>query len=193
MRLVLAIAAVAFLLDDNAEPFYKFKAGTFWTFEATKKPAKGPKMSKLEFKVVKEEEGKIELESKAHRDGSEPQVESLRWAVKDGILTWSEIRSGEEKTTMQLYKLGSKKGDTWEWAITEGGKAKSTHLGREEVKVAAGTYKDALHVQFEMVDGPVKFTMEIYFAAGVGPVKVIGGSTDEDRTTLELKEFKIEK
>jgi hypothetical protein len=188
MRLALLLAAPLLLQDAAADPYYKFKTGTTWTFDVVAK-GKGPDLKKLELKVSGEGTGRTDVESRAWRSEGEPRVQSLRWTIKEGFLIWVEVRDGAEKDPIQLYKPGSKKGDTWEWMEGEKRRAKGTNLGTEEVKVPAGTYKDALHLQFEIQEGGPKVTLDIYLAAGVGPVKMVGGS-GTDSMGYELKEFK---
>lgn len=192
MNLALLIAAAILAPQDSADPYFQFKVGTTWTLEATTLPKTGPKVSKMEFKVVKEGAGVVDLETKATRNGKEPQPEQLRWSVVDGMLTWTEVHGGGETNPIRFYKVGSKKGDTWDWTF-EGASVKGTNLGTEEVTVAAGTYKDALHVRCDIKDGETTFSMDLYLAPGVGPVKLSAGAGEKDRNVLELKEFKAGK
>ena len=187
MRLLLLAAAPFLLQESAADPYYKFRPGTTWTYDVVAR-TKGPNPTKLELKVSGQDAGVTDLESRAWKGEGEPRLQMIRWSVKDGILTWAEVRDGAEKDPIQVYKPGSKKGDTWEW-LEEKRRGKGTHLGTEEVKVPAGTYADAIHLQFEMQGEGPKFTLDIHLAAGVGPVRMAAGNAG-DSMAYELKEFK---
>lgn len=191
MNLVLLVAAAVLVPQESADPYYQFKVGTAWTFEA---PAaeKSPRITKMEMKVIKEEAGKVELEYRRHVGGDEPSLQIMRWSLADGMMSWSEFRDGAERDKAGLLKVGSKKGDSWEWTIGDK-KGKVTNLGTEEVKVPAGTYKDALRIQCALKDGPADFSLEIFFAPGAGPVKMVTKLGDQPGQSLELKEFKAGK
>lgn len=191
MRSVLLWAAFLLAQDDTGESLYKFKAGTAWTFEGVR-TGKGPNLSKMELRVSSETPGRTELEAKRYRGGDEPEVTTVRWSVDQGILSWAEVRDGKERDQMQLHKAGSKKGDTWEWTRDENLKAQGKNLGVEEVKVPAGTYKDAIHTRVEPQGSAEKFGIDFYFAPGVGPVKMVAAD-ERGSLTLELKEFKLAK
>lgn len=188
MSLLLLAAAVLAASQDSADAYYKFKVGTTWTLQA---PAseKSPRITKLELKVVKEEAGRIELESRRYIGGDEPNLQIMCWSVADGMMSWSELREGAERDKAGLLKVGSKKGDSWEWIMNDK-KGKVTNLGTEEVKVPAGTYKDTVHVQCALKDGPADFSLDLYFAPGAGPVKLVTRLGDQPGQSLELKEFK---
>ena len=190
MTLLLVLLAGMAAQADSADSLYKFKVGTTWTLLATAAPEKGPKVEKIEFKVVKSEAGVTEVESRTKSGGEEEaKVETLRWSVVEDILTWSEIHDGKPKDSMKLYKLGSKKGDSWEWT-EDGHSAKGKNLGREEVKVAAGTYPETLHVRCELSEGNMTFGLDFWLAPGVGPVKFSVSAGELGTMALELKEFK---
>jgi len=192
MSLALLIAAAILTPQDPADPYYKFKVGTTWKLESSDGAAKEGKISKIELKVVKEEAGKVDLESKTTQGVEEPRVQALRWSVAAGVLTWSEFADGAEKDPVPFLKAAAKKGDTWQWS-DKGRAAKVTHLGLEEVKVPAGTYKDVVHMRCEMKEDPITMGLDVYFAPGAGPVKVILSFDEKDKTVLELKEFKAGK
>jgi hypothetical protein len=191
MGLVILLAASLLAQDDPCESIYKFKPGTTWSFIGVR-TGKGPNFSKMELKVLSGTPGRTELEAKRYRGGDEPEVVTVRWSVDQGILSWAEIRDGKERDQMQLHKAGAKKGDTWEWTRDDDQKAQGKSLGVEEVKVPAGTYKDAIHTRVEPQGGPEKFGIDFYFAPGVGPVKMVAGD-ERGSLTLELKEFKSAK
>jgi hypothetical protein len=185
MRLLAALALVAFLQDkDTGEQFYKFKVGTSWTL--TQK--ENDKQSTIELKVLKEDGGKVHIESKEDKGEGRVREQTLVWYCEDEALLWGELaKDGTLRPQIRYYKVGSKKGDTWDANAGKGGppNAKATHMGTAEVKVPAGTYKDALHVQITMDRG----TINMYWAPGVGIVKM-DGAMGEDTMLIELKEFK---
>lgn len=181
MRIAIALLAV-FLSspgpEDTGEQFYKFKVGTKWTMKQTGLDEE----SKVTTEVTKNEDGKVWIESKEYRkDEESPKVKTLVWYVEGGLLVWAE----KLLPVFNLYKLGSKKGDSWTAGpgMPEGAQAK--HMGIEEVKVPAGTYKDAVHVQITIKETAADF----YLAPGVGLIKTTMG----DAGKVELTEFQLER
>ncbi len=190
MRLLAALALLPFLQDkDTGEQFYKFKVGTSWTLAQTETQGEKVKETTIDLKVVKEDGGKIHLESKETKADGKTKDTTLVWWCEDGALLWGEVKGEEVKAELRFYKVGSKKGDTWEATAGKGDppNAKATHMGTTEVKVPAGTYKDALHVQITMEGG----TINMYWGPNVGILKMegeMGGGMA--KMSIELKEFK---
>ncbi len=192
MRLALILVALSLGQDDKGESLYKFKTGTFWSYEIKAPEGKGPGLVKMEMKAAGEVDGKTEVETNQFMASGQSHKEKLRWFVKDGVLTWSEVRGEKEKDPVQFLRIGAKKGDTWEWAGMEGRKAKGTYLGLEELKVPAGTYKDVHHCRLEMEEHGDSMAMDVYLVAGVGMLKM-SAKMGEEMMSFELKEFKPEK
>jgi len=191
MHAAFLLAASLLVQDDRGEPLYKFKTGTAWVFDGSA-VGKGPKMSKMELSVAGESGGKIDVDSRKFQGEGGPKSDVLRWRVDEGMLIWAEVHGGAEKRPVRILRLGSAKGDAWEWSDGETYKFKGTNLGAEEVKVPAGTYKDAIHTRVELQllqGGQEKFSMEFWLAPGVGPVKMVAGD-ERGSVTLDLKEFK---
>jgi hypothetical protein len=170
--------------QDTAEPFYKFKPGTTWTF---KQKADG-KEGKVVLTVTEEKEGKVYLQSKETREGeAEPRVETPVWYVENGLLVWADLRAETLKPTFYIYKPGSKKGDTWPAGPRDG---EATHLGTAEVTVAAGTFKDVVQIRLAR---PRLGTVTFWLAPKVGMVKaerVPREGEEAKAVQLELAEFK---
>jgi hypothetical protein len=185
---IVLLAASLLAQDDKGQSLYKFKTGTTWTFDV-KTTGEVPKLAKMEFKVTGEADGKVEVETRAFREEGEPRVETLQWSVNGGgFLVWTEVRKGSTRDPMHLLKLGAKKGDVWEWK-DEDRNRKGTHLGVEELKVPAGTYKDATRVKIEITDGPGTYALDFHLVPGIGVVRMSGGA-GANTITMELKEFK---
>ena len=148
--------------EDTGEQFYKFKPGTTWTF----KHKEGGKEAKAVLTVTEEKDGKVYLQSKESREGeAEPRIETPVWYVENGILVWADLRAEKLRPTFYLYKLGSKKGDTWPAGPRDG---EATHLGPVEVTVPAGTYKDVVQIRLTR---PRLGTVTFWLAPKVGLVK----------------------
>lgn len=170
--------AIALLLQDE---FYKFPVDTTWTY----KRVQNDEERVITAKVLDEKDGRVRLDWKeAKLDGTPQENSEVTWLVKDGIL-WAEVRAkGEDTVSLALpvLKVGSKKDDTW--TTGAGG---STHQGTEEVKVPAGTYKDAVHTQLKAEGDTL---INFYIAPKVGLVKVTVAPPGGEAITFELKEFK---
>src|SRR5262245_31065818 len=112
---ILAVAAVLLLQDpDTGEQFYKFKAGTTWTF-AIKDAAKD---GKLRLKVEKEEGGKpkeppkegqpppkdeplkLFVESTEQHGDKPPRIEKMVWTVDKGMVVWLEVKDDKPPAPM---------------------------------------------------------------------------------------------
>lgn len=172
---MLVLLALASLQDE----FYKFKPDTAWTY----KRVEGSEERVIVGKVLHEKDGRVTLDWKENKlDGSLHEASEVAWFVKDGVLT-AEARGKDNGFVLELpvLKAGSKKDDTWSSAAGE-----SKHHGTEEVKVPAGTYKDAVRTQLKAGDTLIDF----WLAANVGLVKITVVPGNGDAIHFELKEFK---
>ncbi len=187
MRLVILAAVGGLLQADAVDPFYRFPKGTVWTY----RQVQGDTASKVVLTVVDEAEGKVVVESKEYtEEGKEPKVKTLAWAMEDGFLCWGEFKEGKIVAPLRVFKPGSKKGDTWKSPVA-GGQAELdvVHGGEAEVKVPAGTYRDAVQVAFRFGADRERPLMEIALAPRVGMVR-FGGSVGGLRALMELTEFR---
>ncbi|MBI2931278.1 MAG: hypothetical protein HYY16_06475 [Planctomycetes bacterium] len=181
---MLTITALAMLWvaqdKDTAEEFYKFPVGTTWRFAQTS----GEAEKKIVLKVIKQEAEKVHLESTETGGDEAPEVDFLEWYVKDGMLSMAQEKDGEPVEPFNLLKIGSKKGDKWRASADMPETFEATHMGTLELKVPAGTYKDAVHVQIDLGEGKLSF----YLVPRVGLVKMemLGGGLEEK---MELAEF----
>ena len=187
MRPWILIAAAGLLQADSGESFCRFSKGTTWTYRR----AQGGAAFKVVMTVVDEADRKIVVESREYvEEGKEPSLKTLAWAVEDGYLVWGEYKGGKIQSPLRVYKAGSKKGDTWKSPVGEGkGDLEATHMGTVEVKVPAGTYRDAVQVAFRFGADQPKPLMEIVLAPKVGMIR-FGGSAGSLMAVMELEEFK---
>ena len=170
--------AIALLLQDE---FYKFKPETTWVYKASHPGEERV----ITGKVLGEKDGKVTLDwTETKLDGTPHEASEVDWVVKDGLL-WVEARQKGEAAAILRFpvlKAGAKKDDTWSTDIGE-----SRHHGAEEVKVAAGAYKDAVRTRLKIADGTL---IDFYLVANVGLIKVAVVPSNGDTITFELKEFK---
>lgn len=172
--------------QDTGEQFYKFTVGSVWEYEET--DGKTTKKSVLTVKEVKD--GKTIIKSEEWAEGDkEPTTKTVATYAKEGFVMWAEDVDGELKERIRLLKIGSKKGDTWD-SESDGMAMTIHHLGTEEVKVGAGTYKDTVHLKFEFGSDDMggKMVGEYWLAPEVGLVKFemnFGG----EKITMECKKF----
>ncbi len=187
MRMLVLAAAAGLLQADTGGQFFRFPKGTSWTYTRSQ----GGAAFKVVMTVVDEKEGRVVTESKEYaEEGKEPQVKTMAWAVEDGFLLWGEFRAGRILSPLRVYKLGSKKGDTWKSPVGEGkAELEAVHLGMAEVKVPAGTYRDAVQVAFRFGPDPGKPLLEIALAPKAGMVR-FSGSSGAAQSLMELSEFK---
>jgi hypothetical protein len=174
--------ALALALQDE---FYKFPVDTTWTYKRVQNNEERVILGK----ALGEKDGRVTIDwMENNLDGSLHEASEVAWSVKDGVLTAEARGKGDDAffLVLPVLKVGSKKDDTW---TTPQGESK--HFGVEEVKVPAGTYKDAVHTQLKTGDN---LLVDFYMAPKVGLVKVTvmaaNGDKGADTLTVELKEFK---
>jgi len=179
----MTLALLAMLLQDTADDFMKFKKDSTWTYLEIE----GAHRTTRILKYVGEEKGVVTLEASVRRDGEmkPPAPETMLWHVEKDIFSWSEKKKdGRVKPLFRFHKIGSKKGETWK---VEDGEFKGdvTHAGTAEIKVPAGTYKEAIRLDLKGTD----MTASSYLVPKVGLILVemeAGG----ERWRLELTEFR---
>lgn len=174
MSLLLALA----LQDAALDALHKFKPETAWTYKRLE--------GGVERKIAARAVGESTIEWKElNADGTPYKNSELRWVVKEGIL-WAEAKF-EDGDVMELsvLKAGTKKDDRWTTALGE-----STHLGVEELKVAAGTYKNAVKTRLKIGPDDAPTVVEFHLVPGVGLARitvVVGGGAPD---SFELTDFK---
>jgi hypothetical protein len=192
MGSLMLVALISASQGDTGEQYYKFPKDTSWTYEGATEGSK----RKTVLTVATEEAQQVRLVSKSYDNGKNETglPVSVVWAVEEGFLSWwTEGKNGKRMDAMQLYKLGSKKGDTWKGApVKAPDVSEVTHLGTLEVKVPAGTFKNVTEVRVKYPSSPDtnEFTMDFYLAPKVGMIKMetkVGGKT---ASLMELTEFK---
>jgi len=184
MRATLLLLGLILTPDDTGEQYFKFPKDTTWNY--TMKGSED--QESLTLTVTGEADGKVSANMVGKGDNAKNS--KLVWYVDNGVLFWGEKKGDKLKDTIGLYKLGSKKGDTWGLAAKDGNPAQTAkHLGTEEVKVAAGVYKDAVHVQIDLTFEAVKFSMDVYLVEKVGVVKM-AYNAENKQMSLELDAFK---
>ena len=178
MMMMLAVLA---LQDASLDAFTKFKPGTTWTY----KRVEGEVERRIEAKVLGEENGRLRLDWKeVNLDGSLYKKSTVTWFVKDGVLRAEAAADNEGSFEIPVFKAGVKKDEKWSNAEGE-----STFLGPEEVKVPAGTYKDALKVRLGIggPDSPAHIEFHLVPKVGLVRLSVMAG---DGPNRFELAEFK---
>jgi hypothetical protein len=174
--------------QDTGEQYWKFTVGSVWEYEESD----GTNKKKSVLTVREHKDGKTYIKSEEFAEGEkEPQVKTVATYAKDGFVFWAEEEDGQLRERIKLYKIGSKKGDTWSSAVDDGMEMTIKNLGTEEVKVGAGTYKDAIHLQFEMGSEEMggKFVGDYWIAPNVGLIKMDFKMGEMGSMTMELKKF----
>jgi hypothetical protein len=186
MRLIAACLFLA-AAQDSADPFYKFAKGSAWTY-GMNAGEDAPKGLKMKLSVTGEADGKVSADMTQGSDGAKET--KMLWYVADGIFYWGEKKGDALKEAIGLFKIGSKKGDTWGSPGSDSvQKHTATHLGREEVKVPAGEYKEALHIRLQVAEGGDNIQLEMFLVEKVGIVKMVYMFGDK-KMSMDLEEFK---
>ncbi len=152
---------------ETGEELHSFKPGTVWIYE-TYAPA-GTKTRSV-VTVTAFENGRTTFEEKRRKDGQEEYSEVLKYAqfVEGGYLVQAELKNGVPQFGRRLYRLGSKKSQTWRETPQEGkGSVEMRHLGLVNVEVPAGRYPAAINVRRELEDSVV----DLCFVPGIGLVR----------------------
>ncbi len=175
------LIALLSLQDASLDPFYKFKPGTTWTY----KRIEGEIERRIEAKAVGEENGRVRLDwREVNVDGTLYKKSTVTWFVKDGVLRAEAAADNEGSFEIPVLKAGAKKDE--KWSNVEG---ESTFLGAVDVKVPAGTYKEALHIRLGMGGPDSGAHIDFHLAPKVGLVK-LSVSSNEGPNHFELTEFK---
>ncbi len=181
--LILLLAAA----QDSADAFYKFPKGSTWTY-GMNVGEDGPKNLKMKMTVTGEADGKLTVDMARGAEGG--RETKMLWYVADGILYWGEKKEEKLNEAIGIFKVGSKKGDTWSAPGSETvQKHSATHLGREEVKVPAGAYKEAVHIKLEVQETSGNIQLDMFLVEKVGVVKMVYG-LGEKKMSMDLEEFK---
>jgi hypothetical protein len=169
----------------KAPDYYPLKPGTKWHYRVTTNGRTGTFTNQI---------------SKIEKIDDLP-LARLEAIVNDKVVASEHLRSDdkgvyrhrfnglESKPAIQLLRYPVKDGDTWETDFvigTEKGKA-VTVVGKEEVKVPAGTYQ-TVRVRVDTDSGGQKISTTYWFADGIGFVKQaidLGGR----KTVLELEKY----
>jgi len=180
--LILLLAAT----QDSADPFYKFAKGSTWTY-AMNAGEDAPKGMKMKLMVSGEADGKITVDMTQGAEGA--RQTKMLWYVADGILYWGEKKGDALKESIGLFKVGSKKGDTWSAPASDSmQKHSATHMGKEDIKVPAAAYKDAVHVQLQVQEPNETIQLDMYLVEKVGVVKM-SYAVGEKKMSMDLEEF----
>jgi hypothetical protein len=188
---ILALIAVSVLnYGTNLDQFYKFAPGTSWTFDRVQNGTK----SKVVLEVIRRSDGQVFLSSKKYKPGEKkPSItKSMVWYVEQGYWQWDLIKDGQRIEQLRALKRGAKKGDTWESPL--GNRTLSftvTHKGVTTVSVPAGTYKNAVHINFHLTVVHQTFQMDLYFVPGIGMVKMVEQRKDLKSTMRLAKRGKV--
>jgi len=161
--------------------FYDFKEGTKWVFNADFDGVK----RKVVIKVVKQDSNGTSFEYDIYNPpdpGATASTDEI-WYVKEGYIVWADYDLERITPYWRVYKLGSKKGDTWKGPSEKGN---ATHMGTTKLTVPAGTYYDVIHIHLTDQDNK---THDFYYAPKVGLVKwETTGS--RGNAVLELQTFR---
>lgn len=181
--------------EGNGEGLWKFKPGTAWVYQETQEDLRGKeqkvKKKRVEHTVLKEADGKTVIESKDFKDGEkEPsKTKTVFSYVEDGYVTWGKEVGGKLEPQIRLFKVGAKKGDTWKSAFGKGEEQELTYVGTEELTIAAGTYKEAIHVQMKFGDAKAQGTADFFLVDGIGLVKCEMSMGELMHNVIELQSF----
>lgn len=194
--MITALVVAAILGQENGnDGLWKFKPGTAWVYQETQEESAGKekkvKKKRVENTVLKEADGRTVIESKEYKN-DEKEVSKTKTVfsyVEDGYVTWGREVEGKLQPQIRLFKVGAKKGDSWKSEFGKGEKQELTFVGTEELTVAAGTYKEAIHVQMKFGDAKAKGTADFYLVDGVGMVKGEMALGEMMHNVIELQSY----
>ena len=200
LGLLLAFSG-ALAASQGDEDTFRFRKGTRWKYTGTA----GSTKTSLIQEVFKISEGDLltkgepatiyHLLMKTESDDPQGAAASLTTKTYLGVEAGYLVTGTLGGVPVRLYKLGSRKGDTWECTDARLKSAPDrvfTHLGVETVAVPAGTFRNARHIQVEIEAEGRRHKGDFYIVPGVGIVKseaVVEANGVQKRLLLELDRF----
>jgi hypothetical protein len=179
LGLLLALAGAGAASQGDEDTFH-FRKGTRWKYTGTA----GSTKTSLIQEIFKVSEGELfakgepatiyHLLMKTQSDDPTGAAASLTTKTYMGVEGGYLVTGSLGGVPVRLYKLGSRKGDTWECTDARLKSAPDrvfTHLGVETVSVPAGTFRNARHVRVEIAAEGRRHTGDFYIVPGVGIVK----------------------
>lgn len=160
--------------------FYDFEKGTQWVFDAE---FNGDKRT-IVFTVAGRDNNRTHFEYDIYNPpdpGATASMDEI-WYVQDGYVIWGDYDLQKVTPWWRVYKLGSRKGDTWKGPSEKGD---ATHMGKTEVTVPAGKYEDVVHIRLTDEDGKLH---NFYYAPKVGLVRWETTSS-RGKAVLVLRKF----
>jgi len=191
--LAIAILAPLALLKREDEPtgtLFDFKVGTEWTYEKATSDAR----SRVVVRVVGNEGGRVTTEHRTYeKDASEPALVTT-WVhyVENGFLMQAGVNGGKMRTPFRLYKLGSRKGQTWKRLPDDKDGELMKNLGLADMRLPAGRFPRAVSLRWDRATA----VEDTALVPGVGlvqqeyVVKAQAGSPGGRLYVLRLAEFK---
>jgi hypothetical protein len=186
LPLALALATPARAADDKPmeTPYYPLKVGNTWYYKIGD--------TKFTMKVAKYEEIEKQLCARVEMSVGDKVQAVEHVAVKDDGVYRFAFENKNAVPPVKFLKLPVKKDETWEVKSTIGaeklaGTFKSGIL--DEVKVAAGAYKDVYTSASDNLDANgTKINFTYYFAKDVGMIKQTIKIAGQE-VVIELEKF----
>jgi hypothetical protein len=151
--------------DEDVAGLYLFPPGTTWTYETVV----GKERHRARLRVKKVEAGKVWIESRLEEpspgtDWIEDHVEY----VENGYLMRSVVKDGVPGPPNRVYRLGSRKGQSWGSDPHETpGEYLIHHLGLTRVELPAGRFENVLCLRRVLK----AIVQDFYLKPGIGLVK----------------------
>jgi hypothetical protein len=173
-----SLSLLAQLLQaDASNSLWKFEKGRIWLCNSRTHTGGKDCFSTYKEEVVEARDKKIRIKSHWEQESGvvvATHDDVFDWTVKDGFL----VGLGEgDSNPVRYFQIGAKKGQSWGTRTLLEEKGEAKFVGTEEIKVHAGTYKDAIHVEMNApVKGPdgkfVKALNHSFIVPKVGLVKL---------------------
>ena len=176
-HLSLGLLLALLLQTEASDALWKFEKGRTWLYNSKTHTGGKDYFTKYSEEVVEVGDTKIRIKSHSETENGgivATHDDVSEWTVKDGFL----LSLGEGQTDpVRLFQVGAKKGQAWGTRTMLEEKGEAKFVGTEEIKVLAGTYKDAIHVEMSAsvpgADGkPVKAITHCFIVPKVGLVKL---------------------
>jgi len=161
------------------DPLFSWKKGARWTFGAD---FSGQKRTAV-LTVTGSSGDRTDFEYDLFEPGDPQPTASAdeAWYADGDYVVWGSRDADDSLVPYwRVFKRGAEDGAAWPGLLDL---EVTAHMGKAEVVVPAGTFKDAIHIR---VMGPK--IHDFFFAPGVGLVKWETG-TDGGEVVLELREF----
>jgi hypothetical protein len=151
--------------EERPEALYAFRPGTTWTYETVE----GQERHRGQVRVKKVDAGRVWIEGRLDEPhAAHDWADSYVHYLENGYLMRAAVKDGVVQAPRRLYRLGSRKGQSWASdPADKPGDYLIHHLGLTTVEVPAGRFENVLCLRLVLT----AMVQDFYLKPGIGLVK----------------------